>query len=280
MDGEPIALKRLRPLAPDLDPQAAELAERARRRALFEEYRNQLAVGRLRGFPRLYGYASVEGQPAILMEWVEGITLRDAIPLLPREEGGCTGRAVADVGVAVLEVLAGVARLDGRLVHRDLSPRNVMLRTRSRTVAEQFAHGRPEVVLVDFGSSTIPEPDEPSLTTAADIWRNGTPEYAPPEMLTRDVASVTALRSSPKIDVYALCSVLYELYGGRTPFMLAQRRGESPYRVKTECALSELEPRSPGDVELCEAIMSGIRGFQDARPSPEELLRRLRAWRG
>lgn len=276
---ETVALKRLKRDA-DAGSDGSDLRDRARRRAFFEEYRTQLAVAHLRGFPRLYGYATVQGEPAILMEWVEGVTLRDAVPLLPGDAGGVAGRAVADAGIAVLEILASAARLDEQLVHRDISPRNIMLRTSSRTIAEQVQSHMFDAVLIDFGSAAMPgAADDPHLTERMGIWRGGTPEYAAPEMLTRDVAQASEARDNPTVDVYALCSVLYELYCGRTPFEIARRGGASPYRVKTEAPLPELDPHHPEERELTEAILSGIRGFQDVRPTAMQLLTRLRRWR-
>ena len=69
-EGEWFALKRLQSLPTDVDP----FARRGREAALFEEYRNQLAVSHLQGFPRVYGYGvTLEGDPGILMEWIDGI---------------------------------------------------------------------------------------------------------------------------------------------------------------------------------------------------------------
>ena len=50
-EDEYFALKRLRPVPADQDA----LNRRGREAALFEEYRNMLAVSQLQGFPRVYG---------------------------------------------------------------------------------------------------------------------------------------------------------------------------------------------------------------------------------
>ena len=65
--------------APDrsAEQSAAHLANTA---ALFEEYRHLCTVSYLRGFPRVYGYGSCEDDPLILMEWVEGTSLKQALP--------------------------------------------------------------------------------------------------------------------------------------------------------------------------------------------------------
>lgn len=68
-----------------------------------------------------------------------------------------------------------------------------------------------------MGSATMALSDD-TITRRADIWRFATPAYAAPEMLTQDIEGIAALRRSPAIDVYALSSILYQLYSGRKPF--------------------------------------------------------------
>mgnify|MGYP000452967755 CR=1 FL=1 len=81
---------------------AAHLASTA---ALFEEYRHLCTVSHLRGFPRVYGYGSCEDDPLILMEWVEGTSLKQALPCFRTRSGGLTTQMVAAVGNAVLRAL-------------------------------------------------------------------------------------------------------------------------------------------------------------------------------
>ncbi len=96
--GRALALKRLRPVPADQDA----LNRRGREAALFEEYRNMLAVSQLQGFPRTYGYGVTrEGDPGILMEWVQGRNLLEARReglLAQREDGGVEATTVAAVG--------------------------------------------------------------------------------------------------------------------------------------------------------------------------------------
>lgn len=107
--------------APDrsAEQSAAHLANTA---ALFEEYRHLCTVSHLRGFPRVYGYGSCEDDPLILMEWVEGTSLKQALPLLPHDaSGGLTTQMVAAVGNAVLRALLMTQALVNPVIHRDLS---------------------------------------------------------------------------------------------------------------------------------------------------------------
>ena len=68
-------------------------------------------------------------------------------------------------------------------------------------------------------------------------WRRwATPDCAPPEMLTDDVAGIEAPRQSPAIDVFAAASVLFELACARLPFGEKGAMSASPYRLKAEGA--------------------------------------------
>jgi len=90
------------------------------------------------------------------------------------------------------------------VVHRDLKPGNVMV-VRSR--------GGDELVKVlDFGIAKIIAPDHLStgITTGGQVF--GTPHYMAPEQLAGAPAD-------PRMDLYAVGCITYELLVGRTPFV-------------------------------------------------------------
>lgn len=275
----------------EFSPSAAETMRlvRGRMAAFQEEYRIQLAFSHLKGFPRLYGMGVSHGQPLIIMEWVEGQTLSDAhaqLPPAPNAAGNNTANAlpavdrltIARLGVALFSALAGVENLRERPAHRDLSPGNIMLRTSRESIAQQCQSGNFDLCLIDFGSATFTDSQSASFTMVSDIWRNGTPEYAPPEMLTCDIANVEQLRQSPSIDVYAACSVLYELFSGHTPFRVAENRESSPYRLKVDTAALPLACYTPAEQQLATIIMSGLAPVQADRPRAKDLVERLQTW--
>ena len=282
--GETLGVKRPWPVWEDMDPDRARKTRNVVISILREEYRAQRAVSLLRGFPRPLGFGFSDGAPLIVMEWVEGVTLRRAAPVLPHEfdrggyDLGCTGETVSSLGIAVLRTLIAADRLYPGIVHRDISSRNIMLRTESRPVAAQAASCDFDACLIDFGSAAVPDPNLPAFTVLTGVARRGTPEYAPPEMLARDLPNATELRRSPKVDVYALCSVLYELYCGHTPYGLAATPDADPYQVKVSGLLPPLTPHMPAEQELCDAIVSGLAIAQDFRPDAEMLLHRLEAY--
>ena len=271
--GEIFAIKRLH-----VSDTTDERIAAGMRAVLFEEYRNQLTVSHLKGFPRVYGYGTSNGEPLIVMEWVEGSTLKHITPQLPHEDGGVRGDAVAAIGVAVLSILNNVRHLDTGVAHRDISPRNIMVATSERSLQDQLATLDFDIRLIDFGSSTALNPIDPTFTVRADVWRGGTPEYAPPEMLTHDIAGIETRRLSPTVDIYALSSVLYELYCGHTPFNLQALGTASPYRVKTETAFEVPQARTAADEALINIIVAGLAIDQERRPSVEQMLDLLRRW--
>ena len=259
------------------DESAMHLANSA---ALFEEYRNLCRVSHLRGFPHVYGYGTCQGEPLILMEWIEGTSLDKAASMLPHDGEGVTCAATASVGCAVLGTLLPTQNLETPLVHRDLSPANIMFRTNELGIDEQVQTMTFRPCLVDMGSS-VPALGSDTLTQRADIWRYATPAYAAPEMLTRDIPNIAALRRSPAVDVYAIASILYELYSGHTPFRAARHQAHgvsSYYLLKTQNEPEPLVAHKGDDQAFADLIMSCLVTDQASRPTERELYEGLLAF--
>ena len=259
------------------DESAMHLANTA---ALFEEYRNLCRVSHLRGFPHVYGYGTCQGEPLILMEWIEGTSLDKAASMLPHDGEGVACAATASVGCAVLGTLLSTQNLETPLVHRDLSPANIMFRTNELGIDEQVRALAFKPCLVDMGSS-VPALGSDTLTQRADIWRYATPAYAAPEMLTRDIPNIAELRRSPSVDVYAIASILYELYSGHTPFRAARHQAHevsSYYLLKTQNEPEPLVAHKGDDQAFADLIMSCLVTDQASRPSEREFYEGLLAF--
>jgi serine/threonine-protein kinase len=137
---------------------------------------------------------TADHEPYLVMELVEGPTLRDALaggPLAP-------ARAVA----LVRQLASGLEAIHALpIVHRDLKPENVML--------ARGAEGEEIAKLLDFGiGKAIDDSDRGRTQTGMVI---GTPAYMSPEQ-------VAAEPLDARSDVYALALVAYELLTGRLPF--------------------------------------------------------------
>lgn len=230
--------------------------------AFREEYECHRELSGVKGFPRLYGYGQVEGVPAIVMEWVEGETLaRLRARLAVDDDGRLSPLMVAQLGRDLFELLQRLSLVGGGFAHRDVSPANIMVRTARLTLEQQIVDGVFDLCLIDFGSALELADDAGlaggsgaarSFTERFATLRRATVAYAPPEMLSRDLPNLAQLRRSPKIDVYAAASVLYDLMAARPPFDVvagtrvsadsddATPQLASPYRIKVDT-----QPQAP-----------------------------------
>lgn len=301
--GEAVALKQLiLPTRDEFDDDAAHEALVTKFRAAFrEEYECHRALSGLKGFPRLYGWGEVDGVPAIVMEWVEGETLARLRSRLAVDDAGRLSPLVAArLGRDLFDLLCRMSLVGEGFVHRDISPANIMVRTARLPLDEQLAEGTFDLCLIDFGSSLALEPasavagtgGKESFTERYATLRRATVAYAPPEMLTDDIADLRVLRMSPAIDVYAAASTVYELIAGVAPYEAAPsasgtagsrkktRDIASPYRLKMDtrpdypagvhapgCDLAQLLRREP-DVALAAAEQAQQLGLE---PDSEEL---------
>ena len=133
----------------------------------------------------------------IVMEYVEGRTLRDVI----RSDGPLLPERAAEIGGAVARALSSAH--EAGLVHRDIKPGNIML-TREG-----------EVKVMDFGIARTSTGD--TLTQTAAVL--GTASYLSPEQ-------AQGLPVDTRSDIYSLGCVLYEMLTGRAPFI-----GDSPVAI-------------------------------------------------
>ena len=126
------------------------------------------------------------GTSWIVMEYVPGRSLQDALPLPHRD--------AARIGLGVLAALR-VAHAAG-VLHRDVKPHNVLLAEDGR------------VVLSDFGLAGVEDAD-PSPDTVV-----GSPHYVAPER-------VRGADSGAAADLWSLGATLYAAVEGRSPFARA-----------------------------------------------------------
>lgn len=278
----PLFLKRNAPGSSLEDSPSADRAciEKAQRQLLLDEYRNTLAVSNIKGFPKVYGLGQADNCPIMVTEYIEGITLANALSLLPHngKGQGIAPYVAATIIQTATAILLNARCLDGTFVHRDLSPRNIIIRTEKDSLDAQLKKAIYDLRLVDMGSAVYRTAESPYQTTDHGIWRFGTAEYAAPEMLTRDVEGIEAKRYSETIDTYALCSILYMMIAGKTPYGLAARIDKSPYLVKTKEAPAACEV-APECAELLRLATEGITARQNDRYDLAGLYEALDAWR-
>ena len=175
-----------------------------------------------------FGLAEVDGQLAIVMEFVQGRPLSDVIL------EGCKSRAALNqpaipmvpawhIFSQLLGALAATHALG--IIHRDVKPSNVLVR----------ADG--VVKLSDYGIARLPLTSSRATGNVAP----GTGAYMSPEQ-------VTAAPMDSRSDLYAAAIVLFEMLTGRTPFE-APERSELQVRLaqlnESPTPLSRLVPSAP-----------------------------------
>ena len=207
--GRTVAVKRLRTdLASDATFQA-----RFRREAQSSASLNHPAiVSTYDTGEEMASDGSGVAQPYIVMECVEGRTLRDIV----RE-----GRKI--LPERALEITSGVlSALDyshrSGIIHRDIKPGNVMLTPAG------------DVKVMDFGiARAIADASSTMTQTAAVV---GTAQYLSPEQARGETVD-------SRSDVYSTGCLLYELLTGRPPFV-----GDSPVAVAYQHVREQASPRA------------------------------------
>ena len=187
---------------------------------LFRErfLREARAAGRLShpNIVAVYDVGEQAGRPFLVMQLVDGPTLRDEIARrgqLPVAEAVAYAQQVAE-GLAY-------AHLHG-IVHRDLKPANILL---TNPLAGDGPRGR-RALLSDFGIAR--SIGEAALSASNEVF--GTVQYLAPERATGQEAT-------PASDVYSLGVVLYEMLTGRVPF-----NAESPVATALAHARQPVPP--------------------------------------
>jgi len=174
--------------------------------AFNREARNAASVGDHPNVAAVYDFGETpDGLVFLAMEFVDGETLGRLLerdPILP------PARAVE----IIRQIAAGLTaahELPEPVVHRDLKPDNILLKTtRDRS---------DWVKIVDFGIAKAAKRETQLLTTPGLVV--GTPRYMSPEQLT---GGLTDVRS----DIYALGMIAFQMLTGCMPFASASREDE------------------------------------------------------
>jgi serine/threonine-protein kinase len=208
--GRPVALKVL----------AAELS---RDPAFVERFRLEAQAAAGLNEPTIvsvYDWGQEQGTSFIVMEYVEGRTLRDDIA-----GGPLDAVAAATIGAAIAQALSAAHRAG--VVHRDVKPGNVLLTPND------------DVTVTDFGIARANGTGDGLTRTGAVM---GTATYFSPEQ-------AQGLPVDARSDIYSLGVVLYEMVTSRVPFV-----GDSAVSVAYRHVREEVVPPGKLRVDLPEAL--------------------------
>jgi serine/threonine-protein kinase len=186
------------------------------------------AVARLQhpGFVQIHEVGECQGHPYLALEYVDGSNLAQRFAgatLAPR------------VAAGIVEILARTVHYAHQrgIVHRDLTPRNILLARSNSTHGIRLSAADPiecEPKITDFGLAKQLDSDMGQTQTGVIM---GTPSYMSPEQALGKTHEI-----SPATDVHALGAILYEALTGRPPFL-----AETSYDTLVQ--VIEREPTPP-----------------------------------
>ena len=191
------------------------------------------------------------GVPAvfIVMEYIEGFTLRDVIS----DQGALSATEALRYFAPVVSAMAA-AHKHG-ILHRDIKPENILISKDGR------------VKIADFGLAKGPELGS-TLTVESSVIL-GSVSYLSPEQVQRGVSDVRS-------DVYSLGIVLFEMLTGKKPF-----DGESPIQIAymhvnenipAPSTISSSVPPELDEIVLKAAANNPDKRYKDAGAMQEQVL--------
>lgn len=161
---------------------------------------------------KIYDVVITDERKYIVMEFIDGITLKDYIDKI----GVLSWKEACYYVKQILKALSHAH--DKQVIHRDVKPQNIML----------LADGKIKVT--DFGIAKIPNAESITMTDKA----IGTVNYISPEQ-------ASGTKVDFRTDIYSTGVMLYEMLTGRLPFI-----ADSPVAV----AMMQVsnEPLSPREI--------------------------------
>lgn len=183
---------------------------------ILERFRDEAKAAARLSHPSIvaiYDTASEAGVEAIVMELIEGLTLRQYLD----DHGTLSITDATDLTVQVADALE--AAHAARIVHRDIKPGNIMLCPDRRTK------------VTDFGIAKALEAGD----RTSDGTMLGTAKYLAPEQVEGQPVDERA-------DVYSLGVVLFEALTGQAPFVAETASATALARLR-------VDPPSPRSIE-------------------------------
>ncbi|HTV63913.1 MAG TPA: protein kinase [Verrucomicrobiae bacterium] len=149
----------------------------------------------------LYEFGQVDGLFYFLMEFVDGVNLRQVLK---------TSRMAPKEALAIVPQICEALQYahDRGIVHRDIKPENILLGRDGRVKIADF--GVAKIVAPDSGETAKSAPPPPGELTQAGSAL-GTPQYMAPEQI-KNSAEV-----DHRADIYSLGVVFYQMLTGELP---------------------------------------------------------------
>jgi serine/threonine protein kinase len=162
-------------------------------RTLENEYQMTRALNAVEGVRKVLGQQSIQDQPALILEYIDGETLRETIAA-----GTLDLRSRLEIAVGLARILGGIHQQG--VIHLDLNSKNILVGDKQGAVH-----------IIDLGSASYI--DRSGHQKVGPDQMLGTLPYISPEQTGRINRAV-----DDRSDLYSLGVVIYELVTGRLPF--------------------------------------------------------------
>ncbi len=194
----------------------------------------------------VYDFGKVDGRFYLLMEFVDGLTLRQLLR---------ARRLSAAEAVGIVPKICDALQYahDQGVIHRDIKPENILLDKSG------------QVKIADFGVAKILNlPGNLSLTGSMDVV--GTPLYMAPEQIENPEIV------DSRADIYSLGVVFYEMLTGELPlgkFQPPSQKFDSDPRLD-EVVIHALEKEPDRRYQQVSQMMTDVEKIARTMPLPEE----------
>ncbi|MBW4634376.1 MAG: serine/threonine protein kinase [Iphinoe sp. HA4291-MV1] len=221
-------LRVIKTLREDILNHATWKPHQAKLKQNFRDEAVRLAVCRHPHIVQIENIFDEEDLPCMVMEYIEGEDLGNRLRRM-----GVLSEVEALLYIRQIGDALKVIHSKG-LLHRDIKPRNIMIRA-----------GKSEAVLIDFG---IAREFIPNVIQRHTVYR--TPGFAPPEQYELEAPR------GEYIDVYALAATLYNLVTGVIPRNADDRRRRNIF----------LEPPQNFNPNINDVVNQAIMRGMDLQP--------------
>ncbi len=210
-----------------------------------------------------------DGRPFIVMEFIEGRSLKDAIQL----EAPMSVARVCGITRQIAAALQAAHTLG--LIHRDIKPANVLLAESTSESGVRFEAAK----VLDFGIAKVKEGQiEDSklrqLTLTGTGMLIGTPAYMSPEQAMGKKGDELDGRS----DIYSLGVVMYQMLVGELPLKADSGFGLMMAHISTP-PTPLLSVRSDVPAEIAGLVMSCLAKAREQRPaSARAIIEAIEHW--
>jgi serine/threonine protein kinase/Tfp pilus assembly protein PilF len=204
--GRQVALKFL-PAELARDPAAFQRLEQEARAASALDHPNICSI---------YQLGEHEGQPFIVMQLLEGQTLREWIAGTAKRNPASQTKELLDLAIQIMDGLAA-AHQKG-IIHRDIKPANIFITSQGQAKVLDFGVAKlmgAAASTEETGGSETEDASGAAIKAGTHLTRAevpfGTPSYLSPEQIRREKLDV-------RTDLFSFGLVLYEMATGRRAY--------------------------------------------------------------